>query len=101
MCNLSLLERQRVGNISRAPRDPFRCDTFGLQNLKNLLVSAAGKKKKFDCVRTPTSLKAGQIAQPPVRVRTGEKWVKRMEMGENIYADPSLCVGYLRISMLE
>lgn len=60
-------------------------DTFDPQNLKNLLVSAAGEKEKFDSVRTTTSFKAGQIASL-VCVRTG-----KMDVRENIYADPSLC----------
>lgn len=36
------------------------------QNLKNLLISVAGKKEKFDCLGTPASLKAGQIALRPL-----------------------------------
>lgn len=60
------------------------CDTFDPQNLKNLLVSAAGEKEKFDSVRTTTSFKAGQIASL-VRVRKG-----KMDVRENIHADPVL-----------
>lgn len=62
------------------------CDTFDPQYLKNLLVSAAGEKEKFDPVRTTTSFKKGQIASR-VCAHAGE-----MDVSENIYANPSLCV---------
>ena len=62
------------------------CDTFDPQNLKNLGVFAAGEKERFGSERTTTSFKAGQIASR-ARVRTG-----KMNVRENIYADPSLCV---------
>lgn len=88
--HLSLLQRQSSGNISRTLRTPsagfLMCDTFDPQNLKNLPVSAAGEKEKFDSARTTASFKAGQIASL-VRVRTGKRGVR-----ENIYSDPSFCV---------